>query len=84
MQGRAAFLAPLIRTVPSRGLPPRITSLSIVRKSLKSKSYAIESVEIESLEIERRFYSIHDCKTTVTKNMKSTFVGNRDKPTATG
>src|SRR5579883_3264935 len=29
MAGRAAFLAPLIRTVPNRGLPPRITNLSI-------------------------------------------------------
>src|SRR5437588_9597630 len=27
--GRAAFLAPLMRTVPSRGLPPRMTNLSI-------------------------------------------------------
>src|ERR1017187_10410105 len=29
MAGRAAFLAPLMRTVPTSGLPPRITSLSI-------------------------------------------------------
>src|SRR5438128_4675027 len=27
--GSAAFLAPLMRTVPSSGLPPRITNLSI-------------------------------------------------------
>src|SRR5271157_1784691 len=27
--GRAAFLAPLTRTVPTSGLPPRTTSLSI-------------------------------------------------------
>src|ERR1035438_6949984 len=30
MQGSAAFFAPLIRTVPSSGLPPRITSLSMI------------------------------------------------------
>jgi hypothetical protein len=31
MHGRAAFLEPLMRIVPSRGSPPRITSLSMVR-----------------------------------------------------
>ena len=29
MQGRAAFFAPLTRTVPRRGSPPRMTNLSI-------------------------------------------------------
>src|SRR5215467_7775392 len=29
MAGRAAFFAPLMRTLPTRGLPPRITNLSI-------------------------------------------------------
>ena len=29
MQGRAAFFAPLILIVPSKGLPPRIMSLSM-------------------------------------------------------
>ena len=29
MAGSAAFFAPLIRTVPSSGLPPRMTNLSI-------------------------------------------------------
>src|SRR6266568_691272 len=31
IHGRAEFLAPLTRIVPSRGLPPRITNLSIRR-----------------------------------------------------
>src|SRR5579859_5954060 len=39
--GKAAFLAPLMRTLPTRGLPPRITNLSIrlsgaISPSLKS------------------------------------------------
>jgi hypothetical protein len=29
MAGKAAFLAPLTRMVPSSGFPPRITNLSI-------------------------------------------------------
>ena len=29
MQGSAAFFAPLTRTVPSSGSPPRITNLSM-------------------------------------------------------
>ena len=29
MAGSAAFLAPLMRTVPSSGLPPRMTNLSM-------------------------------------------------------
>jgi hypothetical protein len=29
MQGRAAFFAPLTRTVPSSGSPPRMTNLSM-------------------------------------------------------
>src|SRR5665213_4394229 len=33
MQGRAEFLAPETRMVPTRGLPPRITNLSIEQKS---------------------------------------------------
>src|SRR5215471_4348757 len=33
MQGSAAFLAPLMRTVPSRGLPPRMTSLSMLESA---------------------------------------------------
>src|SRR5271165_293837 len=40
MQGSAAFLAPLIRTVPSRGLPPRITNLSISLLHLVDESPA--------------------------------------------
>src|ERR1700722_2211459 len=31
MQGSAAFFAPLTRTVPSSGSPPRITNLSMTR-----------------------------------------------------
>src|ERR1017187_3924695 len=33
MQGRAEFLAPETRMVPTRGLPPRITNLSIEQKT---------------------------------------------------
>src|SRR5258708_25380156 len=36
MQGSAAFFAPLTRTVPSKGEPPRITSLSMGLGSIYS------------------------------------------------
>ena len=39
MAGSAAFLAPLMRTVPSRGLPPRITNLSMLRDRLSNVSF---------------------------------------------
>ena len=38
MAGSAAFLAPLTRIVPSSGLPPRITNLSIRPSILMAKA----------------------------------------------
>src|SRR6185503_5733080 len=37
--GNAAFLAPLMRTVPSNGFPPRITNLSILLDCLSHVAF---------------------------------------------
>src|SRR3954447_4583100 len=39
MAGSAAFLAPLMRTVPSRGFPPRITNLSMLLDCLSNVAF---------------------------------------------
>src|ERR1039458_282964 len=65
MQGSAAFFAPLIRTVPSSGLPPRITSLSITW--------------VAPEKLERRSHSNYDLSTAAARNVERSFVCNDEK-----
>jgi hypothetical protein len=53
MHGNAAFFAPLIRTVPSSGFPPRITNLSMMRpdKNFHRRASAVGSPPVLSTKV---------------------------------